>query len=83
MYYEVTCLIVANVNDNDAEFDKGMQALQQVAPEAPINLLAVVPRNKEELEMVPSIEKMNDLLEIAKKYFAQVQIVDREKAPQW
>lgn len=83
VYYEVTCLIVANVNDNDAEFDKGMQALQQVAPEAPINLLAVVPRNKEELEMVPSIEKMNDLLEIAKKYFAQVQIVDREKTPQW
>ena len=83
VYYEVTCLIVANVNDNDAEFEKGMQLLHDAAPDALVNLLAVVPQNKEEIETEPSVEKMNDLLEIAKKYFSQVQIVAREKAPQW
>lgn len=83
VYYEVTCLIVANVNDNDAEFEKGMQLLHDAAPDALVNLLAVVPQNKEEIKTEPSVEKMNDLLEIAKKYFSQVQIVAREKAPQW
>ena len=83
VYYEVTCLIVANVNDNDAEFEKGMQLLHDAAPDALVNLLAVVPQNKEEIETEPSVEKMNDLLEIAKKYFSQVQIVAREKAAQW
>lgn len=83
VYYEVTCLIVADVNDDAAQFEKGMQALKEVAPEAPVNLLAVVPRSKEEADMEPSLEKMHDLLEIAQRYFTQVQIVDRDKAPQW
>ncbi len=83
VYYEVTCLIVANVNDDNADFEKGMQLLHDAAPDALVNLLAVVPQDKEETDIEPSIEKMTDLLEIAKKYFSQVQIVPREKAPQW
>lgn len=83
VYYEVTCLIVCGVNDDPAQFEQGMQALKNVAPEAPVNLLAVVARNKDEADMEPSLEKMNALLAIAEKYFAQVQIVDRDKAPQW
>lgn len=83
VYYEVTCLIVCGVNDDPVQFEQGMQALKNVAPEAPVNLLAVVARNKDEADMEPSLEKMNALLAIAEKYFAQVQIVDRDKAPQW
>ena len=78
VYYEVTCLIVANVNDNDAKFEKGMQTLQAIAPKAPVNLLAVVPADKSEKDKVPSVEKMVDLLNIAEKYFEQVKIVERE-----
>lgn len=83
IYYEVTCLLVDGVNDSDAQFEQGMQQLHAVAPEAQVNLLAVVPRDKEEAEMVPSTQKMSDLLAIAEKYFDKVQIVDRDKAPQW
>ena len=78
VYYEVTCVIVANVNDNDAAFEKGMQILQKIAPKAPLNLLAMVPADKSEADMVPSVEKMADLLDIAEKYFEQVKIVERE-----
>ena len=83
VYYEVTCLIVAGENDAEADFEQGMQALQTVAPDAPVNLLAVVPGNKEDVVSQPSMEKMADLLAIAEKYFDKVQIVARDQAPQW
>lgn len=83
VYYEVTCVLLAGVNDNDAEFEEGMKILQKIAPNAPVNLLAVVPRPRyeDDQELVPSVEKMNDLLNIAEKYFDQVKIVEREVRP--
>ena len=83
VYYEVTCLIVAGVNDDPAQFEAGMQALKEAAPEAPVNLLAVVPRQEEDADTEPSLERMHELLAIAERYFLQAQIVDRDKAPQW
>ena len=83
VYYEVTCLIVAGVNDDPAQFEAGMQALKEAAPEAPVNLLAVVPRQEEDADTEPSPERMHELLAIAERYFLQAQIVDRDKAPQW
>lgn len=83
VYYEVTIVLVAGVNDNDAEFEEGMKILQKIAPNAPLNLLAVVPRPRfeEDEALVPSVEKMSDLLNIAEKYFEQVKIVEREVRP--
>ena len=83
VYYEVTIVLVAGVNDHDAAFEEGMKILQKVAPNAPINLLAVVPRPryKEDEAFVPSVEKMSDLLNIAEQYFEQVKIVEREVRP--
>lgn len=83
VYYEVTCLIVADVNDDEARFEQGMQRLKEVAPDAPVNLLGVVQRSIKDDFAEPSLEKMNALYDIAKRYFAQVQIVERDKAPQW
>lgn len=83
VYYEVTCLMVAGVNDDAAGFEAGMKALAAVAPDAPVNLLAMVPTKDEDVDLVPSAEKMNELLEIASRYFEKVGVVDREKAPAW
>ena len=83
VYYEVTCLIACGLNDDADAFTAAMQALKEAAPEAPVNLLAVVPRSQEDAETEPSADKMHELLDIALRYFNQVQIVDRDKAPQW
>lgn len=83
VYYEVTCLIVCGINDSDAAFTQGMERLKEAAPNAQVNLLAVVPRGEEDADLAPSNEKMHDLLEIGERYFNKVQIVDRDKAPQW
>ncbi|MDO4280875.1 MAG: radical SAM protein [Peptococcaceae bacterium] len=83
VYYEVTCVIVAGQNDDAAGFEAGMAQLADVAPEARLNLLAVVARSAEEVDWVPSEEKMNDLLAIAEKYFDEVKIVEREAVPKW
>ena len=63
--------------------EEGMKILQKIAPNAPLNLLAVVPRPRfeEDEALVPSVEKMSDLLNIAEKYFEQVKIVEREVRP--
>ena len=83
MYYEVTCLIVAGVNDDNETFEAGMKALKAVAPNAPVNLLAMVPQKDEEADLVPSAEKMHALLDIAAQYFEQVGIVDRNESSLW
>ena len=83
VYYEVTCLIVAGVNDDNETFEDGMKALKAVAPNAPVNLLAMVPQKDEEADLVPSAEKMHALLDIAAQYFEQVGIVDRNESSLW
>ncbi len=83
VYYEVSCVIVAGENDDEAAFEEGMKVLKEKAPSARINLLAVVIRHDEENIQVPTMEKMDALLAIAQRYFTDVKIVEREVLPRW
>lgn len=83
VFYEVSCVIVAGENDDEAFFEEGMRILKEKAPTARINLLAVVTRPDEEGIQVPSMEKMDALLDIAQRYFTDVKIVEREVLPRW
>lgn len=74
IYYEISCVIVKDVNDEEKFFRKGMETLKSLAPNARVSIIPVVPSDEENM-VPPSLAVLSDLEEVAKEYFDEVKLV--------
>lgn len=77
VYYEISCVLVKELNDDEKSFRKGMALLQSLAPDAKVSLIPVAPMENEEM-IPPSIAVLRDLESVAKEYFTEVYLAIEE-----